>query len=201
MELDTTNGAWYVLQAMSSQEEKALAAMLAKRDYDLQQDIDDGIGDVRVPMDKKEERDSKTNKTIVRMRKRYPGYVLAQLRLVNEEGKIRSEVWDLVKSIPGIIGFVGGSFPEPLSDHDVTEMLRIEEETANTKPKPKVEFQIGDSVRLVGSTAFIGYEGVVESIDNEHQRLKVSVNIFGRSTPTDVDFNDVERILPEDQQQ
>ena len=65
--------------------------MVAKRDYDLQQDIDDGIGDVRVPMDKKEERD-KNNKPVVRMRKRYPGYVLAQLRLVNEEGKIRSEV-------------------------------------------------------------------------------------------------------------
>ena len=199
MEIDTTNGAWYVLQALSGQEEKALAAMVAKRDYDLQQDIDDGIGDVRVPMDKKEERD-KNNKPVVRMRKRYPGYVLAQLRLVNEEGKIRSEVWDLVKSTPGIIGFVGGAHPEPLSDYDVTEMLRIEEETASAAPKPRVEFRVGDTVRLTGNTAFIGYEGVVESVDTEHQRVKVSVNIFGRSTPTDVDFDDVERVVPEEQQ-
>lgn len=200
MESETTNngGAWYVLQAMSGQEEKALTAMVAQRDYDLQQGIDDGIGDVRVPMDKKEERD-KNNKPVVKMRKRYPGYVLAQLRLVNEEGKVRSEVWDLVKGTPGIIGFVGGSTPEPLSDYDVTEMLRIEEETANSAPKPKVEYRVGDTVRLTGNTAFIGYEGVVESVDFEHQRVKVSVNIFGRSTPTDVDFNDVERVEPEQQ--
>ena len=204
MELDTTKGEWYVLQAMSGQEEKARDAMIAKRDYDLRMDIDDGIGDVRVPMDKKEERD-KNNKPVVRFRKRYPGYVLAQLRLLTEDGEsVHSEVWELVKSIPGIIGFVGGgnnSIPTPLSDFDVAEMLRIEEETENSAPKPKVEFRVGDNVRITGQVAFMGYEGVVESVDMERQRVKVSVNIFGRSTPTELDFNSVERFDPEEAQQ
>ena len=204
MELDTTKGEWYVLQAMSGQEEKARDAMIAKRDYDLRMDIDDGIGDVRVPMDKKEERD-KNNKPVVRFRKRYPGYVLAQLRLLTEDGEsVHSEVWELVKSIPGIIGFVGGgnnTIPTPLSDFDVSEMLRIEEETENSAPKPKVEFRVGDNVRITGQVAFMGYEGVVESVDMERQRVKVSVNIFGRSTPTELDFNSVERFDPEEAQQ
>ena len=204
MELDTTKGEWYVLQAMSGQEEKARDAMIAKRDYDLRMDIDDGIGDVRVPMDKKEERD-KNNKPVVRFRKRYPGYVLAQLRLLTEDGEsVHSEVWELVKSIPGIIGFVGGgnnSIPTPLSDFDVAEMLRIEEETENSAPKPKVEFRVGDNVRITGQVAFMGYEGVVESVDMERQRVKVSVNIFGRSTPTELDFNSVERFDPSEEQQ
>jgi len=204
MELDTTKGEWYVLQAMSGQEEKARDAMVAKRDYDLRMDIDDGIGDVRVPMDKKEERD-KNNKPVVRFRKRYPGYVLAQLRLLTEDGEsVHSEVWELVKSIPGIIGFVGGgnnTIPTPLSDFDVSEMLRIEEETENSAPKPKVEFRVGDNVRITGQVAFMGYEGVVESVDMERQRVKVSVNIFGRSTPTELDFNSVERFDPEEAQQ
>ena len=204
MELDTTKGEWYVLQAMCGQEEKARDAMVAKRDYDLRMDIDDGIGDVRVPMDKKEERD-KNNKPVVRFRKRYPGYVLAQLRLLTEDGEsVHSEVWELVKSIPGIIGFVGGgnnTIPTPLSDFDVSEMLRIEEETENSAPKPKVEFRVGDNVRITGQVAFMGYEGVVESVDMERQRVKVSVNIFGRSTPTELDFNSVERFDPEEAQQ
>lgn len=204
MELDTTKGEWYVLQAMSGQEEKARDAMVAKRDYDLRMDIDDGIGDVRVPMDKKEERD-KNNKPVVRFRKRYPGYVLAQLRLLTEDGEsVHSEVWELVKSIPGIIGFVGGgnnTIPTPLSDFDVSEMLRIEEETENSAPKPKVEFRVGDNVRITGQVAFMGYEGVVESVDMERQRVKVSVNIFGRSTPTELDFNSVERFDPSEEQQ
>ena len=204
MELDTTKGEWYVLQAMSGQEEKARDAMIAKRDYDLRMDIDDGIGDVRVPMDKKEERD-KNNKPVVRFRKRYPGYVLAQLRLLTEDGEsVHSEVWELVKSIPGIIGFVGGgnnTIPTPLSDFDVSEMLRIEEETENSAPKPKVEFRVGDNVRITGQVAFMGYEGVVESVDMERQRVKVSVNIFGRSTPTELDFNSVERFDPSEEQQ
>ena len=193
MENDATKGAWFVLQAMTGQEEKALETLVLQRDYDKQQGIDDGIGDVRVPMVKEEKRD-KNNKLVVRNKKRYPGYVLIQLQLFNEEGLIRSEVWDLVKGTPGIIGFVGGAKPAALSDEEVAEMLRVEEETMNSAPKPKVDYKVGDTVRLIGNSAFIGYEGVIESVDGERQRLKVSVNIFGRATPTEIGYEDVERV-------
>ena len=195
--LNVQNLQWFVLQARSGQEEKAMNLLLSQRDYDRQQGFEDGIADAKVPTDKKEERD-KNNKLVVRSRKRYPGYVLVQLDLFNAEGKLRSELFDIVRGTDGIIGFVGGSRPQPLSDYDVSEMLRVEEETANTKPKPTVEYKIGDQVLLKGSSAFIGYEGTIESVDLEHQRLKVSVNIFGRATPTEVGFEAVELVPKEE---
>lgn len=193
MENDASKGSWFVLQAVTGQEEKALETLISQRDYDAHQGIDDGIGDVRVPMVKEEKRD-KNNKLVVRNKKRYPGYVLIQLQLFDEEGRIRSEVWDLVKGTQGIIGFVGGTKPAALSDYEVAEMLRVEEEAMNSAPKPKVDYKVGDTVRLIGNSAFIGYEGVIESVDSERQRLKVSVNIFGRATPTEIGYEDVERV-------
>ena len=188
---------WFVLQARSGQEEKAMNLLLALRDYDRRQGIEDGIGDAKVPMDKKEERD-KSNKLVVRSHKRFPGYVLVQLDLFTEEGKLRSELFDTVRGTEGIIGFVGGTRPEALTDSEVSDMLRVEEEAATAKPKPKVEYKIGDQVLLKGNSAFIGYEGTIESVDMEHQRLKVSVNIFGRATPTEVGFESVELVPKEE---
>jgi transcription antitermination factor NusG len=88
-----------------------------------------------------------------------------------------------------------------LSHGCIATTLGFEEETENSAPKPKVEFRVGDNVRITGQVAFMGYEGVVESVDMERQRVKVSVNIFGRSTPTELDFNSVERFDPEEAQQ
>ena len=190
MENDKTQSQWYVLQALSGQEDRALKLLKNKCDEDQAQGIDNGIDELQIPVDKIESRNKTTNKVVVRDRKRYPGYILIKVRLYDECGERKAETWDIIKGTQGVIGFIGGDKPVQLSRHDIAEMLKSESEAA--KPRPRIQYKVGEKVQLKGS-AFVGYEGEIESIDNEHDRLKVSVNIFGRSTPVEIGFDEVER--------
>jgi transcriptional antiterminator NusG len=119
-------------------------------------------------------------------RKFFPGYVFVQMEL-------NDETWHLVKEVPRVLGFIGGTSdrPAPISDQEADAILgRIEEGSA--KPRPKILFEVGEVVR-VNEGPFKDFNGVVEEVNYEKSRLRVSVLIFGRSTPVELDFGQVEK--------
>ncbi len=119
-------------------------------------------------------------------RKFFPGYVLVQMEL-------NDETWHLVKEVPRVLGFIGGTSdrPAPISDREAEAILsRVEEGAA--KPKPKVLFEVGEVVRVIEGP-FKDFNGVVEEVNYEKNKLRVSVLIFGRSTPVELDFGQVEK--------
>jgi transcriptional antiterminator NusG len=119
-------------------------------------------------------------------RKFFPGYVLVQMEL-------NDETWHLVKEVPRVLGFIGGTSdrPAPISDREAEAILSRVEEGA-TKPKPKVLFEVGEVVRVIEGP-FKDFNGVVEEVNYEKNKLRVSVLIFGRSTPVELDFGQVEK--------
>ncbi|MDO9188939.1 MAG: transcription termination/antitermination protein NusG, partial [Sulfurimicrobium sp.] len=119
-------------------------------------------------------------------RKFFPGYVLAQMEMTDE-------TWHLVKSTPKVTGFVGGSGnkPTPITDKEVDAILRQIQEGVE-KPKPKVLFEVGESVRVTEGP-FNDFHGNVEEVNYDKNKLRVSVLIFGRSTPVELDFGQVEK--------
>ena len=119
-------------------------------------------------------------------RKFFPGYVLVQMELTDE-------TWHLVKDVPRVLGFIGGSSdrPAPISDKEATAILSRVEEGIN-KPKPKILFEVGEVVRVIDGP-FKDFSGIVEEVNYEKSKLRVSVLIFGRSTPVELDFGQVEK--------
>lgn len=196
---------WYVLQALSGQEERAMERIKLQIEQAKAVGLDSGIDDLQIPVDMIDTgRKNKQHKPILRAKKRYPGYVLIKCRLYDQFGERIAATWELINQTQGIIGFVGYNeptakdqernmrpmHPVEIPRHEIEEMLRSQEE--EVVPKRKIDYKIGETVRLQGG-GFMGYEGVIEAVDNEHGRLKVSVNMFGRSTPVDIGIDEVER--------
>lgn len=185
--LDRTKGKWYVVNTMSGQENKikeTIENQLAKEDSDL------GIYEVLIPTEKVSEvkRGIKTTTT----RKFFPGYILIRMDLYDKDNKINNDSWYLIKQTKGIIGFVGGgNKPLPLSEREVKDLIG-QLESKDEKIKPKVQFDLGETLRIRDG-AFENFEGVVEEIDPDRGKLKLMVSIFGRSTPVELEFWQVER--------
>lgn len=187
---------WYVLQIMSGREKGVFDLLQASRERDALEGIDDGIDDVKLPVEKVEVTTTKrgVKKVITREKKSYPGYLLIQARLYEDNGRIRAEVWDLIKNTKGVIAFVGGAHPEVLSPADVAEMIHSEEDVEVAKPK--VLFSVGEKV-MVKSGAFAGLPAVIEGIDKARARLNLSVSMFGRLTPVNLSNDEVEKVTEE----
>ncbi len=119
-------------------------------------------------------------------RKFFPGYVLMQMTM-------DEQTWHFVKSVPKVLGFIGGTAdkPAPISDQEAASILRRVEE-GESKPKPKVLFEPGEVVRVTEGP-FADFNGVVEDVNYEKNRLRVSVSIFGRATPVELEFDQVEK--------
>jgi len=120
-------------------------------------------------------------------RKFFPGYVLVQMDLTDE-------TWHLVRNIPRVLGFIGGTSdrPAPISDKEANAILNRVEEGVN-KPRPKVMFEVGEVLRVIDGP-FKDFNGNIEEVNYDKSRLKVSVLIFGRSTPVELDFGQVEKL-------
>lgn len=189
---ENTQSCWYVLQVMSNQEKRVLTSIQNRREQDARNGIDDRIDDIKVPVDKAESTVKSKGKSSVKTveRRRFPGYVLIQVRLYNEDDRINSEVWDLIKGTKGVIDFVGGMNPTRLTPAEVARMISSEEEAEMSKPV--AQFHVGERV-IIKKGAFFGFEADIESIDNEHARLKVNANIFGRGTSVELGNDEVEK--------
>jgi len=117
-------------------------------------------------------------------RKFFPGYILVKMELTDE-------TWHLVKETAKVTGFVGGNTPFPIADEEVNKITRRMEEGAE-KPRPKVLFEVGETVRVVDGP-FLNFSGVVEDVKPDKGKLRVTVTIFGRATPVELEFMQVEK--------
>ena len=171
---------WYVVHTYSGYEAKAKQALLEKIKY-LKKD--DFFGEILIPQENVVEMVKGKKKT--QSRKFFPGYILVNM-VMNEE------TWHLVKNTPKITGFVGGGkTPPSIPDKDVERITsKISEGTM--KPKPKFSFEKGESVRVVDGP-FQNFNGIVDEVKPDKGKLRVLVSIFGRSTPVELDFIQVEK--------
>ena len=173
---------WYVIQTFSNFENQVATRIrnMIVEDEKLQ----GKIGEVIVPTEEVVEmRDGQKRRS---ERKYFPGYVLVQMACDDA-------VWHTVRSVPKVLGFIGGTSdrPVPLTEKEVNRILQRMEDGEN-KPKPKVLFEPGEVVR-VNDGPFADFNGVVEDVNYEKSRLRVSVSIFGRSTPVELEFSQVEK--------
>lgn len=172
---------WYVVQAFSGYEGRVQKTLMEHIEI---HGLQDKFGQILVPTEEVVEmRAGQKRKSA---RKFFPGYVLVQMAM-------DEEAWHLVKSVPRVLGFIGGTSdrPAPITQKEADRILqRLEDST--DKPKPKTLFEVGEVVRVIDGP-FADFNGVVEELDYEKNRIKVSVLIFGRSTPVDLEFSQVEK--------
>lgn len=178
---DDARGRWYVIQTLSGQETKIRDNILRQISRDNQLPVYDAV----VP--EETVREIRRGKQVTLKRRIFPSYVLVRMDLYNEDDTINQAAWYLVRGINGVLGFVGGDDrPRPLTGEEYDMMVPRSSQGGNT-PHLDLKFKIGDMVQ-VRDGAFMGYEGVVQSIDAEHGRLTVVISIFGRSTPVELEF-------------
>ena len=172
---------WYVIQAYSGFEAQVKRS-LEERINRLE--LQDKFGEILVPTEEVVE--MKEGQKRKSERKFYPGYVLVQMEMDDAS-------WHLVKNTPRVLGFIGGTKdkPAPITEREAEAILRRVESGAD-KPKPKTLFEPGEIVRVVEGP-FADFNGVVEEVDYEKSRVKVAVLIFGRSTPVELEFGQVEK--------
>ncbi|MBA2408695.1 MAG: transcription termination/antitermination protein NusG [Gammaproteobacteria bacterium] len=172
---------WYVVHAYSGFENQVKRALLERIERFSMQDR---FGEILVPMEEVVEmREGQKRRS---ERKFFPGYVLVQMDMSDE-------TWHLVKEAPKVLGFIGGTSdrPAPISDREAEAILQRIQEGVD-KPRPKVLFEPGEVVR-VADGPFNDFNGVVEEVNYEKSRLLVAVQIFGRSTPVELEFSQVEK--------
>ncbi len=172
---------WYVVHAYSGFENQVKRSL---QDRIARAGMEDKFGDILVPTEEVVEmRDGQKRRS---ERKFFPGYVLVQMEMDDD-------AWHLVKDVPKVLGFIGGTSdrPAPISDREAEAILARVEEGAE-KPRPKVLFEPGEVVRITDGP-FNDFNGVVEEVDYDKNRLRVEVTIFGRSTPVELEFGQVEK--------
>jgi transcriptional antiterminator NusG len=172
---------WYVVHAYSGFEKSVQRALLERIQ---RQEMQDFFGQVLVPVEEVVE--LKQGQKSISERKFFPGYVLVEMEMNDES-------WHLVKSTPKVTGFVGGTAnkPTPISEKEVEKIMQQMQDGVE-KPRPKVLFEPGEIVR-VKEGPFTDFHGAVEQVNYEKNRLRVSVTIFGRATPVELEFGQVEK--------
>ena len=181
---------WYVVHAYSGFEKSVAQAL---RDRIVRTGMEERFGDVLVPTE--EIIEMRAGQKRRSERKFFPGYVLVQIATHDEGGipRIDSESWHLIKETPKVMGFIGGTRerPLPIKDSEADTILRRVQDGVD-KPRPKVMFEPGELVRVCDGP-FNDFNGTVEEVNYEKNRLRVAVLIFGRSTPVELEFSQVEK--------
>lgn len=172
---------WYVLHVYSGFETKVSESII---DMAKKKGLSDRVEEIMVPMEEVVE--VKRGKRVNAERKFFPGYVLAKLDLSDD-------VWHMIKDTPKVTGFLGaGNKPCPISQKEAEALMKQIQEGVDS-PRPSVTFDIGEEIK-VSDGPFASFNGSVEEIDEEKGRLKVSVSIFGRATPVELEYGQVEKI-------
>ena len=172
---------WYVVHAYSQYENNVMRAL---KERIARAGLEDRFGDILVPTEEVVEIKDGQKRTTER--KFFPGYVLVQMEM-------SEDTWHLVKSTPKVLGFIGGTpdRPAPISEKEANSILnRVEE--AVEKPKPKTLYEPGEAIRITEGP-FADFSGVVEEVNYDKSRLRVAVLIFGRSTPVELEFSQVQK--------
>ena len=172
---------WYVVHAFSGFENQVMHLL---KERVARSGLEDMFGDVLVPTEEVVEmRGGQKRRSD---RKFFPGYVLVNMEM-------NDDTWHLVKSVPKVMGFIGGSSdrPAPITDREADAILQRVQDGVD-KPRPKVLFEPGEAVRVIDGP-FNDFSGVVEEVNYEKSRMRVAVTIFGRSTPVELEFGQVEK--------
>ena len=172
---------WYVVHAYSGFEKSVQRALVERIARDGMQDL---FGQVLVPVEEVVE--MKNGQKSITERKFFPGYVLVEMEM-------NDDTWHLIKSTPKVTGFVGGTAnkPTPISEKEVEKIMQQMKDGVD-KPRPKVLFEVGEMVR-VKEGPFTDFNGSVEDVNYEKSKIRVSVTIFGRATPVELEFGQVEK--------
>jgi len=172
---------WYVVHTQTGYEDRIKAVLEAKVKAGLTKDA---ISQIMVPIEQVSE--IKGGKKRISQRKFFPGYILVEMELSDE-------AWYLIKSIPGVTGFVGaGSRPLPLKEEEIETILK-QAKDAKEKPTPKVVFEKGEAVRVTDGP-FTNFNGVIEEANVAKGKIKVMISIFGRATPVELETWQVEKV-------
>jgi transcriptional antiterminator NusG len=172
---------WYVVHTYSGFE-KFVAESIKQMAIDM--NVQDKIGKIIIPTEDVVE--IRGGKKVVSTKRSYPGYILVEMEMSDEN-------WLIIRNTPKVTGFVGsGRKPSPLNKDEVGQIVE-HMETTSEKPKPKHSFEKGEAVRIIDGP-FFNFSGIVEEVNHERSTLKVLVTIFGRSTPVELEFLQVEKL-------
>ena len=177
---------WFVIHTLSGQEQKVKDSIEKRL---KPEEMGEYIKEVLVPMEKVAE--VRAGKKTVSTRKLYPGYVFVDMALLDENKRIIEKPWYFIKETQGVIGFVGGEPPTP-TPADEVESIKTQISASEEHEKPKVSFEIGETVKI-NNGPFLNFSGVIEEVEPERGKLKVTVNIFGRNTPVELEYWQVEK--------
>jgi len=177
---------WFALHTLSGQEGKVKTYI---EKFKKAEELEDHIFEVLLPTEVVSE--VKAGKKSTKVRKLYPGYVFIQMRLYDEETKVINKPWYFVKEVAGVIGFVGGDRPAALRQTEIDE-IKARIEAANGKEVPKVQYTVGEEVKI-NDGPFANLNGRIDEIDPARGKLKISVSIFGRFTPVELEYWQVQR--------
>ena len=173
---------WYILQVYSGQEQKVKVQIEVQT---LKKGLRENIEEILIPSE--EVIEMKKGKKVNSERRFFPGYILIKM-IMNDD------LWHTIRNIPKVSGFIGGKKGEPsaVSQNEIDSIM-VQVKEGLDRPKPSVSFEVGEQVR-VSDGPFTSFNGMVEEVDEEKARLKVSVSIFGRSTPVDLEYSQVEKV-------
>ncbi len=177
---------WFVIHTLSGQENKVKDSIEKRL---KSEEMGDFVKEVLVPMEKVVE--VRNQKKTVSNRKLWPGYVFVDMALLDEERRIIEKPWYFIKETPGVIGFVGGEPPVPTPSEEV-DAIKAQISQSEDTEKPKVSYEIGETVKI-NNGPFLNFSGVIEEIEPNRGKLKVTVNIFGRNTPVELEYWQVEK--------
>jgi transcriptional antiterminator NusG len=177
---------WFILHALSGHELKVQRNIASRVQ---QEEMEDLIGEVLIPTEKVSE--VKQGKKTTVSRKFFPGYVLINICLYNDDNSFNERAWYFIQNTPSVIGFLGGDRPAPMSEDEVNSIVhQIEEKKEMVAPK--VMFEPGEVVKITDGP-FLNFSGAIDEVDPERGKLKIAVSIFGRSAPVELEYWQVER--------
>jgi transcription termination/antitermination protein NusG len=177
---------WFVIHTLAGQELKVKDSIEKRL---KPEEMTEFIREVLVPMEKVAE--VRGGKKTVTTRKLHPGYVYIDIALLDENKRLLDRPWYFIRETPGIIGFVGGERPIPVSEDEI-KVIKDQVSDAEDVERPKVHFDVGETIKI-NDGPFLNFSGVIEEVDPEKGKLKVTVNIFGRNTPVELEYWQVEK--------
>ena len=177
---------WFVLHVLAGQEQKVRDSLLKRIKTD---EMEPYIKEVLLPMEKVVE--VRNGKKTVTNRKLHPGYVYVEMALLDDNKRPMERPWYFIKDIQGVIGFVGGERPMEVTAEEIAVIKEQVTDSEDTE-KPKVNFEVGETVKI-NDGPFLNFSGAIEEIEPEKGKLKVTVDIFGRKTPVELEYWQVEK--------